>query len=823
LARCGKHFFSSDGNAFGRQLAWQKHNTQVISMTTGSQQVSEDYEQLKELLELYPNISIVKTEGQPPDSYEIEYNLRGYTKEGNAPIGIGQTHRVRLSLPFGYPHFAPTAKPLTSVFHPDFDPGAIRLADYWQQNPSLPELVLHIGEMICGIVYNLDDPFNQEAAEWYKNQQAQLPLDTVSIADIEAMDSPLDLDVLDDDNLISLGLEESDTFFIAQPPADRVNIQYIRNLIEENNIFTANRMLTDLPADTSAAEREEMQLHIGKVLRKVDQLFKLAEQLESMSKLTEAMEVVDNIRSLAADAPGADALKRRLQQAMLAAPFASASGKPGKAEAKSATSASSPPSDKRASKPAPRLELPSFKPILTAILVLAVAASCIFLYFKDQDTLSQSQASLLRGQQLIEKKQFHQALETLEKAKAILSDLTILRFRKSEQEQAINNQISISDLQEGLQGRILHQGEYIPASSVPFLGELNALTDQAQSLAEQNKIAEALVLYRQALKFATDLSLGNKQTSIGETIHSLELRHSLALAEKAEQNKNWDEAVASYRKALSLTDKTMNLSVTSDITNRMTAAIFNHELDLSKKAFAQSQWRDAIRYLERAQQTIDANPSVVSEKDRQDLHQRLISSRLYFMLSTAREAYQQKKWAQSIDNYQNALKLLNREPDIGKLYGESPDKIEMTLLMVKIAQIQDQIFDGERRKEDPTVTLSRYREILRLIKESAHQDDPAVKNVAQRASEKIDKQHEVLLQQEKAAWLEENFEDIFRANYPTFKGSKLSQPKAVFAQKIGSRLVFTLTCMERSAGSSSKLELNYQFDISTGRWSVFHD
>ncbi|MDR2551483.1 MAG: hypothetical protein LBD10_14930 [Desulfobulbus sp.] len=788
-------------------------------MATGSQQVTEDYEQLKELLELYPNIAIVGTEGQPPDSYEIEYTLRGFVKEDDASIGIGQTHRVRLSLPFGYPHFAPIAKPLTPVFHPDFDPSAIRLADYWQQNPSLPELVLHIGEMICGSIYNLEDPFNQEAAEWYRHQRAQLPLDTVTIADIEATTS--DLDALDDGDLGSLGLERRDvppSQPLADQAEDNADIQYIRDLIDENKIFSANRLLAELPANAPVAVREELQQHIGKVLRKVDQLFKLAEQLESMAKLTEAMEVADNIKTLAADAPGADALKRKIQQALQAAPPKSGQ----KTESKPAAPVSPPLPAKLAGKPLAWLGSVSFKPIAAAIVVLATAILAITLYFKDQNTLDRAQASLREGQLLVEKRQFEQALETLEGGKAMLSGLTILRAHKGTQEQAIDNLISSTDLQEGLKGRVLYQGEYIPTSVAASLEELSGLTDQAQTLVGQNKIEQALPLYRQALKFAADRNLSKQQASISEIVQSLELRHTLAAAEKAEQGKNWDEAADAYRKALNLSGKMMNLGTTSDITSRMTAATFRHELDQSKKAFTQSQWKETIKYLEQAQQAIDANPSVVSEKERQDLHLLLVNSRLYFMLSTAREAYEQKNWSQAIEEYQNALNLLTSEPEsTGTLRGESVGKIEKTLLMVKIAQIQDQILAVEG-KEDPSLVLNRYKEIQRIIKESAHQNDPAVKGVAQKVAEKIEKQQEVLLERDKVTWLEEHFEEIFRANYPTFKGSRLSQPKAVFSKKVGSRLVFTLTCMERSPGSSSKLELNYQFDTSNGRWSVYN-
>ena len=245
-------------------------------MAMGSQQIAEDYEQLKDLLELYPNISIVKTDGQPPDNYEIEYNLRGYIKEEDNTVTIGQTHRVRISLPFGYPHFAPIAKPLTPIFHPDIDPAAIRLADHWQQNPSLPDLVLHIGEMICGNVYNLQDPFNQEAADWYTRQQKQLPLDSISVADIEETD--MALDSLVDDTFASLGLE-SDDFLAPEKPVDARDIQHIRDLVAENKIFTANKLLSELPDNTVFPDREDLQQNVGKVLRKTDQLFKLAEQL----------------------------------------------------------------------------------------------------------------------------------------------------------------------------------------------------------------------------------------------------------------------------------------------------------------------------------------------------------------------------------------------------------------------------------------------------------------------------------------------------------------------------------------------------------------
>ena len=325
------------------------------------------------------------------------------------------------------------------------------------------------------------------------------------------------------------------------------------------------------------------------------------------------------------------------------------------------------------------------------------------------------------------------------------------------------------------------------------------------------------------MKFAADRNLGKQQALINEIIQSLELRHTLAVAENAEQNKNWDEAAVAYRKALTLSGNIKILGTASDITHRMTAATFRHELDQSKKAFNQSQWKETIKYLEQAQQAINVNPNIVTDKERQDLHRLLINSRLYLMLSTAREAYQQKNWPQAIEEYQNALNLLTSEPDSAEnMLGESLGKIEKTLLMVQISQIQDLVLVAEG-KADASAALAHYKEIQRLIKTSNHQGDPAVKTVLQKISEKMEKQQELLTQNEKTAWLEEHFEEIFRANYPTFKGSKLLQPKANFLKKVGNKMIFSLTCLERSQGSSSKLELSYQFDASTGKWSVNND
>lgn len=795
-------------------------------MTTGSQQLADDYGQLKELLELYPHITILRVEGDPPDHYELAYHLRGYVTAEDGEVGIGTDHQVRISLPFGYPHFAPIAKPLTPIFHPDVDPAAFRIADHWQQNPSLADLVLRIGEMICGSVYQLDEPFNREAADWYAAHQGQLPLDTLSLADIEqSQDRPASLA---EDTFASLGLE-SDDFLDPEKEVAEEEVQQIRDLIDDRKVFTANRLLGEIPATAAIPDREEMQQQIGKVLRKTDQFFKLAEQLEGLGKYREAIEVVDDLLAVAVDAPGAEALRARIQQSQLTA---GAADDDEFSEEEGLLPGRRPPGRPPAQPPAPppgkwRLRLERVpKPSRAVILAVLAAAACAgagLLAFRDHGALQLSQNNIRKARQLLDARQFDRAQATLEAARTGLQPLSILRFRKAGLDREIAALLDSPELKEGLQGKVLYGSEYIPVDTATALQEVQALTDRARGLAAANKAGEALALYQQALQLAGDHKLEQRRAAIEEDVRTLELRRTLSAAEQAEQGKNWVGAAESYRKALRLSGELTDRSTASDITHRLTAAVFRQELDRSKKTFDQAQWQDTIASLERARELITANPAVVSASEREEVRQLLVNARLYRMLAAARAAYLQRDWELAIREYQQALALLAEEAASGgESLAESVTKVEKTLLLVRLARVQEQVERAENRG-DLNGAVSRRREILTMIRRSGYAQDKAVKAVADKVNAQISVD---LAQQEvnrQIAWLEKNFEALFRTNYPTFAGSELVQPRAVLLKKIGRDRVYTLSCVERSQGSSAKLELLYRFNAETNQWSVYKE
>lgn len=154
-------------------------------MSAEDQKLISDHQEVVERIRLYKNVNLINTKGEPASEYDIEYKIRGYTIGSNGSIKVSKQHRIKIKLPFGYPHFPPTIKPLSPIFHPEIDDYVVPIANYWEGNKSLADLVIHIGNMICGNVHSEDTPFNSKAADYYQKHKDKLPLDSLKLVKVE--------------------------------------------------------------------------------------------------------------------------------------------------------------------------------------------------------------------------------------------------------------------------------------------------------------------------------------------------------------------------------------------------------------------------------------------------------------------------------------------------------------------------------------------------------------------------------------------------------------------------------------------------------------
>ena len=143
--------------------------------------LNADYERVAAVFGQHPHIRFVQAEGNPPDKYTFEFQIKGLVPSGDQSV-IGTLHRAEVFLPIDYPRRPSFCRMITPVFHPNIDPQKICIGDHWSAGQSLAQLIVRIGEMICYQSYNVKSPLNALAAAWAETHLGELPLENTDLS-----------------------------------------------------------------------------------------------------------------------------------------------------------------------------------------------------------------------------------------------------------------------------------------------------------------------------------------------------------------------------------------------------------------------------------------------------------------------------------------------------------------------------------------------------------------------------------------------------------------------------------------------------------------
>jgi ubiquitin-protein ligase len=148
--------------------------------TVRLRRLQSDFVKLSEYVRRHPRLQLIQTSGEPPERYQIEFQIRGLRQKGDELVDV-RSHLVEIALPLSYPRLPPQCRMLTPVFHPNIAPHAICIGDHWSPGEPLASIVRRIGEMLAFQSYNTKSPLNGEAARWATENLNRLPLDSVSM------------------------------------------------------------------------------------------------------------------------------------------------------------------------------------------------------------------------------------------------------------------------------------------------------------------------------------------------------------------------------------------------------------------------------------------------------------------------------------------------------------------------------------------------------------------------------------------------------------------------------------------------------------------
>jgi WD40 repeat protein/ubiquitin-protein ligase len=153
-------------------------------MSAHLKRLRADYEAITREFSDHPKITVTPLHGDPPDIYEVTYNIVGLELDVITvrPRKRSQ-HKVRFYLHSAYPEEMPKCVVETPIFHPNLTSlGCVDDSAPWTPETGLVDLVVHIGRMIAYQRYDVRFPMDAVAARWAETNANLFPIDDSDIA-----------------------------------------------------------------------------------------------------------------------------------------------------------------------------------------------------------------------------------------------------------------------------------------------------------------------------------------------------------------------------------------------------------------------------------------------------------------------------------------------------------------------------------------------------------------------------------------------------------------------------------------------------------------
>lgn len=404
-------------------------------MAANEEKKSLEIQQFEETVREYGAlVSVDKREGIPPTYFELSYKIPGYVPGSDGQPSVSELHRVSIDLPLGYPDTCPLVKPLTPLFHPQVGKDAYVVAMHWQEIGSLSELVIFIGKMICGEVFNAESSINSEAATWYKNNPQKIKLGV--FAPSRAISSEV-LALLDE--------------IVPDHPVD----------LSEKKPETSREMGSGERQSDEEAPENETAGNVDETSG--DLVMERAEEEEFPDEITEDIAADDDEEEKEyAQVPSKDDSEVTTSEELEISPAKSSPVK-----------------------------------LIAGVLCGVLIAVALLVYFHDRNIVKNSEEIWLNAKKSIENEKFDEALKAAGKAKDNLSDVYMMTGKSEKLVLEIDKILASNDFVEGLHGSKREKGPEDESGKVQeletIIAQAQSLKDQGKSVDSRKKYEEALL------------------------------------------------------------------------------------------------------------------------------------------------------------------------------------------------------------------------------------------------------------------------------------------------------------------------------------------
>jgi hypothetical protein len=847
-------------------------------MSISPEQLNEIQRQLTDYFNSHPAISVKPLKGNPPEQYEITYNISGYSKTGTGAPSLTTNHIIELTVPFGFPHFPPSCKPKSDIFHPDFDPAAICLGDFWQQHRQIPDLIVFIGKLINGESFTSTNAFNEQAAIWYQEHSDAFPIAEINWGDrqSDSISTPKEIkaqiDALDDDDLspdfsfLSMdgSIQDEEPSPIASLPKiespPEMDLGFLQLLASQKKFYELRQTLGK--SSNLSDQVENISRRAKEEIKKAEELYKEAKKAENAGNLKNASRLYEQVGAITSDYPNLEAVKRRIIQSLalldesadddtsdiekLLSSFqqegsAHTSDQPQKKAGKrdgqfTPPSEEGPPGaeERVRSKVTYQIVDNSFLNKLT--LYVLAGTLCIafagfgFYYFISMHRFDGANAAFKQCSTYSENEQFDDAKASCDSALDSLVGIQYFQQKRVEELQHAINAILLSErFNQGLAGNILVDGKYVHKKAAATLITINQMMKDAEAFFSQENWVKA------EEQFTKILAITGKNTLIPSTAVE-EIKSKLSFtrfsisfhsANTLLANHKWQDAASELKKAKVQLEKLPEKDrqkYSAELNSALAKLNFEEFRKQGDDFFSKADWLNAISLYKSVLPTGEES-GVASQETLDALKENISRAELYASIDKGNKAFASEAWDEAIQEYNKAGSILTASQVIIKLADSqlTRRKIDRIILQTTLIRDRQAAKIQQEDKKDFVAARNTYRQIVANITNSGFASEDEFLETKKASIANIHTLDEKIFLSEKEQHLKDNFRTLFVANYPTAIPEKLNNPTITYVKERDGKMIFKMQCTETGRGRPSTLVMFYAYDKAGNRWDFFSE
>lgn len=837
-------------------------------MGVETQQLADILEEIKGVFAQHPSILVTPIKGDPPEQYEVQYTVKGIYKDEGGRIQHSLGHTITITIPFGFPHFPPSCKPKTAIFHPDFDPAAICLGDFWQQERSLSDLIIYIGRMIAGELYSKENAFNEEAAVWYRENSDKLPfarltpLDAIksqpetplstSLAETIEIDTLEDSDFTADFNFLGLeresGAEQkppspSEPLSQSATQEPEFDVETIWLLSRQKRFNQLKDILKNLPKNADFEGKGELSERIEIVFAEARQIYNQGEDLEHQGLPAKALEKYIAVEELVSDYPRIHENIRRTEQSkdLLgdwvqnnedSSPEISKSRekkRPDKAKGKekvlpAVQSSKSAPPTLFTEKNKRQINL---IPLVIIAGLLIVISPLVYIYISNTSQYNRAEQLYSECANQVREKHFEAASKSCGSALSLAKEIIFVKRQAStELSGKIDTLLNSEELRQGLAGNVLVNGTYVPQAVADALKNSQNIVVEGDKLMSESKWKKAIEVYSTGLQaFSHDPTMDPAlRLELEKKIHLAQINLSIQDGQEAMSNKKWQQARKKFEEAQTETkylkpeeQQLFSAKIQPQI-DRCSFLLLKQQGD---EMFANSDWTGAFALFQQAI-SLGSKLDQSETKTLGSLQGDIIRAELYATINEGKDAFSSGQWDEAIKKYAKASKILMDNSGLLNQADTDMNRQKLARIMLQASIIRD------RQEADRLIEETKYSDaenslqlIMKAINTSPLGKEKEFQTVLNEARETIAGLQEKQYVSEKIQYLEANFQTLFSENYPAAAPDTLSSPVITYVKDLKDKLLFKMQCTENGQGRPLKLVMFYTYSKTTDQWAFY--